>query len=71
MIDRCVCHRRLFSDLKEVADKHQCKSVQALRAQVEFGTSCGLCNVYVDDMLKSGRVVFSDILLEDDDAEFF
>ena len=64
-IDRCVCFRRTFADLRAVADQTGADSVEALQAHAVFGRKCGLCRPYVRRMLATGETVFHEVLTDD------
>ena len=64
-IDRCVCFDVSFGELCRTADAGEVRSVTALQAARPFGHQCGLCVPYVREMLRSRRVVFTEILAED------
>lgn len=61
-IDRCVCHDMLFSVLADAARRHDCRTIEELRACSSFGEGCGHCHVYVEEMLKTGQTVFTRLL---------
>jgi bacterioferritin-associated ferredoxin len=58
MIDRCVCFDLTFDRLKQVAENHDCKSIDELQTVVRFGHQCRLCHPYVEKMLRTGRTSF-------------
>ena len=64
-ITRCVCYDKTFAELKGIAEKHGCKSIEGLQRHVEFGLNCRLCHPYVHRMLKTGETVFREILIEE------
>jgi hypothetical protein len=57
-VDRCVCTRKTFVELKEIAERTNSKSVEDLRRHVAFGTGCQLCLPYVDGVLRTGETSF-------------
>lgn len=61
-IDRCLCFQQSFQALKTIAKQHQCQTIQALSAYVDFGKKCGLCQPYIEHMLISGETIFSEII---------
>ena len=65
-IDRCVCFRTPFSDLKELADETGRTTVETLKAVHPFGSNCGLCVPYVRRMLETGETVFCELLSDAD-----
>ena len=68
-IDRCYCFQKRFETLKTVAEATGATSVTALQAHVEFGQRCTLCHPYVRRMLRTGDVVFHEIIEEADEPE--
>ena len=64
-VDKCVCFRRPFTDLLEIAKKTGAKTLEELQEETEFGMACRLCNPYVRKMLTTGQTSF-DELIEDD-----
>ena len=61
-VERCVCFDKTFAELKAVADKTGARTLEELQEHVEFGLACRICNPYVRRMLKTGEVVFDEIL---------
>ena len=68
-IDRCLCHKVTFLELRREARRTNADSLGELQVALPFGSQCGLCRPYVRRMLETGQVVFSEILIEDDDGE--
>ncbi len=67
-IDRCVCHDTSFDDLKSLAQTKELDEFMELfeDSEADFGRGCGMCRVYVDEMLKSGETNFQRLILRDD-----
>ena len=65
-IDRCVCRKKTFALLKDVACAAHVSTTEELAAIEPFGDGCGLCKPYVRRMLKTGQTEFNEILTEDD-----
>jgi len=63
-IDRCNCFHFTFAELKDVADATGATTVPELQQHLHFGEQCQLCHPYVRRMLRTGEVVFSEILNE-------
>ena len=63
-IDRCVCMKRTFTELKELASARSL-DFEALRTETGCGAGCGLCASYVKEMLRSGKTVFHELLVPD------
>ena len=68
-IDRCYCFQQTFSKLKEVAEREDACSVEALQQHVTFGLKCQLCHPYVRRMLRTGEVTFDRVIREDDEPQ--
>lgn len=63
-VDRCVCFRRPFVDLLEIAKKTGAQTLEELQEETEFGMACRLCNPYVRRMLITGETSFEELLDE-------
>ena len=66
-IDRCLCYDRTFAELKATAAREDVRSVAALQQHVIFGQNCKLCHPYVRRMMRTGQVVFHDVVREEDE----
>lgn len=64
-IDRCICSKVPFSELKEVAERSGASTLEQLQQVREFGVNCRLCHPYVRCMLRDGRTVFHEILRDE------
>ena len=67
-IDRCVCYDVTFEKLRITAEACGADTVEALQQHVRFGLNCGMCRPYVRRMLRTGEVVFSEIITDDASA---
>ena len=67
-IDRCVCYETTFAAIKAWAIT-QPKPITRSDVQIEFGCGggCKLCQPYITCTLRTGQVVFHEILLEEED----
>lgn len=63
-IDRCYCFLCTFAELKEVAEATGATSVSELQRHVPFGDQCELCHPYVRRMLRTGELVFNEIVMD-------
>ncbi len=61
-IDRCICFQKTFASLKQVAERTESMSVEALQEHTAFGKNCQLCLPYVKRMLETGETVFSEVI---------
>ena len=66
-IDRCVCFQETFARLQAVAAAQGTRTVAALQEHVAFGLRCRLCVPYVRRMLRTGQVVFHEVITEADE----
>lgn len=66
-IDRCLCFQETFADLRAVADATGADTVEALQQHAVFGLKCRLCHPYVRRMLRTGAVVFHEVVREEDE----
>jgi bacterioferritin-associated ferredoxin len=67
-IDRCLCYERTFSELKAVAEEHNCSTLWDLQEHARFGRNCRLCHPYVKEMLRTGETVFYRVISQDEDS---
>jgi bacterioferritin-associated ferredoxin len=58
-IDRCICHKITFREIKKIAHKHNISTLEELQKAKISSTNCKLCEPYVKQMLKDGRTSFS------------
>jgi len=61
-IDRCVCHKKTFADLRVLAEEHDCKAIDELQKHTEVCDSCSMCKPYIEVMLNTGQTQFTSIL---------
>ncbi|PSQ85612.1 MAG: (2Fe-2S)-binding protein [Bacteroidetes bacterium QS_1_65_9] len=61
-VDRCYCYQQSFADLKRIADEQGAETVADLQEHVLFGENCRLCHPYVRRMLKTGEIVFDEVI---------
>lgn len=66
-IDRCYCFDESFEALRDLAAETGAGSVAELQEHREFGLRCRLCHPYVRRMLRTGQVVFRQIVTADDE----
>lgn len=67
-IDRCVCYNVTFEKLRITAEACSADTAETLQQHVRFGLNCGMCRPYVRRMLRTGEVVFSEIITDDASA---
>jgi bacterioferritin-associated ferredoxin len=68
-IDRCVCFQVPFAALRPVAEATGAQTVADLQQHVRFGQTCRMCHPYARRMLRTGEVVFGEIVTEADEPE--
>jgi bacterioferritin-associated ferredoxin len=61
-VDRCICHNLTFEELLRAARDGQIVSAAELSRRTGFGTKCGSCVAYVKRALRTGEVVFHELL---------
>lgn len=66
LVDRCVCFRKTFRELRQIADEHGCRSIQELQDHVTFGMACQMCHPYVVKMLTTRQTQFTSLLFDTD-----
>lgn len=66
-IDRCVCHGVTFTLMREWAERRPGCAFADLQGEFRCGTGCGLCAPYVRRMLRTGTVVFREVITERDE----
>lgn len=57
-VDRCLCHRITFLEIKEIAEEKGYETIEELQAAGVSSTSCKLCLPYVKILLKTGKTSF-------------
>lgn len=58
-VDRCICHKITFSEIKKIAEKNGYSTIEELQKANISSTNCKLCQPYVKEMLRSGKTSFS------------
>jgi bacterioferritin-associated ferredoxin len=66
-IDRCVCHAVPFERLRERCQRHPGTTFEDLEREFRCGTGCGLCEPYVRRMMRTGQVVFHQVITSRDE----
>lgn len=57
-VTSCICHDKNFAEIKQYADQNNLSSVEELQNQNYCSNSCGLCEPYVELVLKTGQTEF-------------
>lgn len=63
-VDRCTCTGRTFADLLAEA-RAAGLDVEGLMRETGAGEGCGLCRPYLRRALRTGEVVFTELLHEE------
>ena len=66
-IDRCICHKATFAEMREWRAANPGAGFEELKRRFRCGTGCGLCAPYVRRMLRTGTVVFHQVITERDE----
>lgn len=67
-IDRCICHGVPFEEAVR-ATRQEGLSLKQLEDRLGCGTGCGLCRPYLRRALRTGQLVFHQIVLDKDEPE--
>lgn len=62
VIDKCVCFDTTFKEMKTIMTDNDLKSIEELRKVKEVGTNCKLCVHYINEMIRSGKTEFHEII---------
>ena len=65
-IDRCVCADVTFAEALQAVRDEAC-SLEQLATSRGCGASCGMCKPYLRRALRTGQVVFHQIVTERDE----
>ena len=57
-VTKCVCENITFKELKQVAKQENISSLAELKDVVQVATGCGLCALYIKQMLRTGQTEF-------------
>lgn len=58
-VDRCICHKITFSEIKKIAEERNFSSIEELQKAKISSTNCKLCEPYIKQMFKTGLTSFS------------
>lgn len=68
-IDRCVCHKVTFAEIRDWRVEHPRAGFEEVQRRFRCGTGCGLCAPYVRRLLRTGQVVFTQIVTDRDEPD--
>lgn len=57
-VDRCVCQKISFDEIKDYARVHQITDIKQLQAREICSNKCHMCAPYVELVLETGEVSF-------------
>ena len=66
-IDRCVCHDATLAEMKAWCARNPGAGFKDVQDEFACGTGCGLCAPYVRRMLRTGQVVFHQVVTKLDE----
>lgn len=58
-VTKCICHDKSFAEVEKYAQQHGFSSVSELQDDNFCSNSCGLCEPYVEIVLKEGQTEFT------------
>jgi bacterioferritin-associated ferredoxin len=59
LVNRCVCLKCTFTDLKEAMADGQLSTLKDVVAAGLAGTKCQMCHMYIERMIETGKTKFS------------
>lgn len=59
---KCICHGTRFSELKKISEKTGARTIAELQRHAPFATNCKRCVPYVNEMLRTGKTEFHELL---------
>lgn len=66
-IDRCVCYSVTFERMRDHCASRPGSTFADLNEEFGCGDGCGLCEPYVRRMLRTGQVVFHQVVTKLDE----
>lgn len=57
-IDRCICHKRTFEEIKTFAEDQSFTTIEQLQVVKYCNCNCELCVPYVKKVLETGKTEF-------------
>ncbi len=58
LVNRCICQKRSFEEIKAYAKAHQITDIKELQAKEICSNKCHMCAPYVELVLETGEVSF-------------
>jgi bacterioferritin-associated ferredoxin len=62
MIDKCICYNRSFRRIHKEATETGIDTLENVKSIMNICNKCQLCNPYIVDMFKTGKVEFNKII---------
>lgn len=60
-VNRCICHKITFTQLKRLAEEEGLKTVYEIRDRGLASSKCKLCEPYVEKLLETGETSFKPV----------
>lgn len=57
-VDRCICHKISFLEIKRIADENGYQSIEEIRKADLACNKCKFCEPYIEELLKTGKTTF-------------
>jgi hypothetical protein len=61
-IDKCICYDRSFRRIYKESSENGIDNLEDLQKIMNICNKCKLCNPYIDEMYKSGKLEFDYII---------
>lgn len=58
LVNRCICHNKTFTEIKEYAEGKEMTKVSELQAEDYCSNSCRMCEPYLELMFETGETAF-------------
>lgn len=58
LVNRCICHNKTFSEIKEFAEQEEITEVSELREIDYCSNNCRMCEPYLKLMFETGEIAF-------------
>ncbi|MEO8209025.1 MAG: (2Fe-2S)-binding protein [bacterium] len=62
-ITKCICYDTTFSEMKNIMEENNLKTLEELREIKIVAANCKLCVPYINRMIETGETEF-DVILE-------
>lgn len=58
LVNRCICHNKTFTEVKEYAEQEGITKVAELQAEDYCSNNCRMCEPYLEMMFETGETAF-------------